>query len=160
VEIRESDLPGVGRKFSLITASGEEVVIIIHASGKRELFRFLPSQDEPAEVLDLSNEEAHKIGAILSGGYFQPVRDDAMLEIMQGLHLRWVRLDRGSRVAGRSMKELEVRQRTGASVIAIARQSGHVPNPSPDEVFRVGDTIIAVGQEVQLKAFEELMSPR
>jgi TrkA domain protein len=160
LEIRESDLPGVGRKFSLVTATGDELVIVIHFSGKRELFRFMPSQDDPEEVLELSDDEAHKVGTILAGGYFQPVREDAMLQIMQGLHLRWVRVGRDSPVADRSIRDLGVRQRTGASVIAIARQSSHIPNPPPDEVFRAGDTVIAIGQESQLRAFEELMARR
>jgi TrkA domain protein len=109
-------------------------------------------------MLALSNEEAHKLGAILAGGYFEPVREDAMLQIMQGLHLRWVRVERGSTVIGRSIRDLEIRRRTGASVIAIARESSHVPNPSPDEVFAAGDTLIVIGSEAQVHAFEDLMA--
>ena len=158
MEIREADLPGVGHKFSLQTADGTEIVIVIHTTGKREVFRFTPAQDEPEEVLELSDDEAHKVGAILAGSYFQPVREDAMLQIMQGLHLRWVRLERGSPLIGRSIQELEVRRRTGASVIAIARESQHIPNPAPEERFAAGDTVIAIGREDQVRAFEALMA--
>lgn len=160
MEVRETDLPGVGRKFSLETSDGAEIVIVIHTTGKRELFRFGHLEDEPEVVLELSNEEAHKLGTILAGGYFQPVREDAMLQIMQGLHLRWVRLDPRSRVLGRTIRDLRVRETTGASVIAIARASGHVPNPAPDELFAAGDTVIAIGTEQQVHAFERLMAGR
>jgi len=158
MEIRETDLPGIGHKFSLETAEGAEVVIVIHTTGKREVFRFVPELDEPEAVLELSNDEAHKVGTILAGGYFQPVRDDAMLQIMQGLHLRWVRIEPGSPTVGRSIREMQVRRRTGASVIAIARASSHIPNPSPDEAFEAGDTVIVIGREGQVRAFEELMT--
>lgn len=157
MEVHETDLPGIGRKFSLETAEGAEVVVVIHATGKREVFRFAPAEDEPETVLELSDDEAHKVGAILAGSYFEPVREEAVLQIMQGLHLRWVRVERGSRMIGRSLRDLEVRRRTGASVIAIARESSHIPNPSPDETFAAGDTIIAIGREDQLRGFEELM---
>lgn len=156
MEIRETDLPGVGHKFALETASGAEIVIVIHTGGKREVFRFAPEDEEAQGVLELTGEEAHRVGAILAGSYFEPVREDAMLQIMQGLHLRWVRVERGSPLIGRTIRELEIRRRTGASVIAIARGSSHVPNPSPDEVFAAGDTVIAIGREDQVRAFERL----
>jgi TrkA domain protein len=158
MEIRETDLPGVGHKFTFQTAVKDEIVIVIHTTGEREVFRFSPGQDEPGTVLDLTNEEAHKIGAILAGGYYEPVREEAMLQIMQGLHLRWLRVERGSRLIGRSIRDLEVRGRTGASVIAIARESGHIPNPSPDEALAAGDTVIVIGRESQVRAFETLMA--
>ena len=157
MEIRETDLPGVGRKFTFETTGKDEIVIVIHATGKRELFRFSRGEDEPASVVELTNDEAHKIGAILSGGYYEPVREDAMLQIMQGLHLRWVRIEPGSPLIGRSIRELEIRRQTGASVIAIAREKSHIPNPAPEEVFAAGDTVIVMGREPQVRAFEGLM---
>ena len=158
MEIREAELPGVGRKFALATESGLELVIVIHTTGQRELFRFRPMRDEPEAILELTDEEAHKVGTILAGSYFQPVRTESMLQIMQGLHLRWVRIEPGSGAVGRSIRDLEVRGRTGASVIAIARESSHIPNPAPDEPFAAGDTVIAICRLEQLRAFERLMA--
>jgi TrkA domain protein len=158
MEIRETDLPGVGRKFTLEIAGQDEIVVVIHASGRREIFRFRRARDEPDSVIDLSNEEAHKLGSILSGGYYEPVREDAMLQIMQGLHLRWVRVGPDSPLIGRTIRDLEVRRQTGASIIAIARGSAHIPNPSPDEIFAAGDTVIVIGREPEVRAFEALMA--
>ena len=158
MQIREAVLPGIGHKFSLETGAGGELVIVIHTNGKREVFHFAPQREEAEAVLELSDEEAHAVGAILAGSYFQPVREEAMLQIMQGLHLRWVRIESGAKAIGRTIRDLEVRRRTGASVIAIAREAGHVPNPSPDEAFAAGDTVIAIGREDQVRAFEELLS--
>ncbi|MBA2565103.1 MAG: cation:proton antiporter regulatory subunit [Gemmatimonadetes bacterium] len=158
MEIREAELPGIGRKFSLATSDGSDVVIVVHSTGKREVFRFLPCEDDPSPVLELSHEEARAIAGVLAGGQAEPVREDAMLQIMQGLHLRWVRVSGGSRVVGRTIRDLRVRERTGASVIAVARRTGHVPNPGPEEVFAPGDTVIVMGREEQVRAFEALMA--
>ncbi len=35
-----ADLPGVGKKISFLTAEQQKVVVIIHHSGKRDLYFF------------------------------------------------------------------------------------------------------------------------
>ena len=152
MEIRESDLPGVGKKFSGRTAAGEEIVVVIHHDGVRELFRFTDDPDRPESVTRLTDQEAHRIGAVLSGAYFQPVSEDAVLEVMKGLHLRWFPVATVSFFAGRSIGDLQIRSRTGVSVIAIIRgRDTHLPNPSPDEILQVGDTVVAIGTVEQME---------
>ncbi|MFN2433232.1 MAG: cation:proton antiporter regulatory subunit [Gemmatimonadota bacterium] len=158
MEVREAVLPGIGHKFSLEIRGGAEVVVVVHTTGKREVFRFDPGRDDADAVLELSDEEAHRVGAILAGSYFEPVRADPMLRIMAGLHLRWVRVQPASPLVGRTLRQLEIRRRTGASVIAIAREGSHVPNPSPDEAFAAGDTVIVIGREDQVRQFEEILA--
>ena len=99
-------MPRIGRKFPLQSAGGAETVVVINTTGKREVFRF-DADDEAEAVLALSDEKAHEVGAILAGCYFQPVREDAMLQIMAGLHLRWVRAEPGSAWIGRTIRELD-----------------------------------------------------
>lgn len=152
MEVRESDLPGVGKKFTAVTAEGEKLVIVIHHDGKRELYRFGEDPDSPESVTEMSDQEAHQIGAILAGTYFQPVTEEAVLEIMQGLHLRWFHVTPGSFFAGHSIGDLRIRTRTGVSVIAVLRGGSSIPNPSPEEPLRVGDTLVALGTVEQMEA--------
>lgn len=46
--------------------SGDKLVVVIHSSGEREVFKFIKDNDEPASVTTLADEEARQIGAILS----------------------------------------------------------------------------------------------
>lgn len=73
MKVEEVVLPGVGRKFSITVQSGDRLVIVVHSSGRRELQYFeAGSEDEPSAALDLTDEEAREIGAILAGVLFHP----------------------------------------------------------------------------------------
>jgi voltage-gated potassium channel len=63
--------------------------------------------------------------------------------------------------AGSSIRALGIRRETGALVIALRRRDGSFDaTPNPDTVLEAGDVIIAVGNDAELQALEELFKPR
>lgn len=64
-----------------------------------------------------------------------------------------------SPAAGHSLAELELRGRTGATVLAITRPGGGVTIPAATEVLRAGDVLALVGTEAALAAAEALLRP-
>ena len=63
--------------------------------------------------------------------------------------------------AGRSIRDLRVRDETGALVVAIRKQDGTFDaTPSPDATFEEGDVVIGVGTAEELDRLEQLFSPR
>ncbi len=65
---------------------------------------------------------------------------------------------RDSELEGRSLREADVRGRTGAIVLAIKSPSGELfTNPSPDRVLRAGDVLIALGTPDQLERLGEMV---
>jgi CPA2 family monovalent cation:H+ antiporter-2 len=67
------------------------------------------------------------------------------------------RLRPGSAVAGRSLSELEVRGRTGASVLAISRAEGGAFVPGAGERLRDGDVLALAGTREAVAAALELL---
>ena len=58
-----------------------------------------------------------------------------------------------SSLAGSTIRSAQLRDRTGALVLAIRRADGDfVTNPSPEDVIESGDVLISVGTAEQLKA--------
>jgi voltage-gated potassium channel len=60
---------------------------------------------------------------------------------------------------GRSIEELEVRTRTGATILAVRRTATGVfdTNPAPGSLLNSGDMVVAIGTPAQISKLEELM---
>ena len=59
----------------------------------------------------------------------------------------------GAPIAGRSIRDAHLRDRTGALVLAVRERDGSfTTNPSPDTVIREGQILIVIGTSSQLEA--------
>ncbi|MCC6502940.1 MAG: cation:proton antiporter [Deltaproteobacteria bacterium] len=66
-------------------------------------------------------------------------------------------VERECSVAGTTIQELDLRKRTGATIIAIAR-SGHAKtNPEPDYRIEAGDILVLLGSHAQLNEAFKLL---
>ncbi len=156
MKLKEVDLPGIGKKFSLLTSHNERIDVIIHINGKREMFIFEDADDdEPDADVILNEEEANQLGSILMGVYFKPETEKAKELILKNLVIEWVEVDKDSPLANHTLKELEIRKRTGTTVIAILRGKDFIINPSPTEVIKEGDTLVVVGSKEQIENFKK-----
>jgi CPA2 family monovalent cation:H+ antiporter-2 len=76
------------------------------------------------------------------------------------LELNWLTLDRQSPLNGRTIGDLGIRTRTGASVVGVVRGGALRPNPGPDFLFARGDLVAVIGKSEQFNAFQELARPK
>lgn len=158
MDIREHDLPGVGKKFTLATEAGDRMTVIIHNTGHREIYHFQKGEDFPFFAIRLEDAEARKFGALLSGAYFQPAVAESMEMVLEQLSVEWLKVRADSPLGGQSIAEASVRKHTGASIIAILRNGRAFPNPQPTDVIQPGDTLMVVGDREQVSRFKALMN--
>jgi CPA2 family monovalent cation:H+ antiporter-2 len=78
-----------------------------------------------------------------------PILRDAMLET--------VLITDRSPAKGRLIRELALRTRTGASVVAIERDGVSIVNPGPDEELQPGDRVLLLGTRQHLDAARQLL---
>lgn len=64
----------------------------------------------------------------------------------------------GSVAVGRSLADLDVRARTGATVLAVSRGSSGIATPSPTEPLHAGDVLAMAGSDEAIAAARELLS--
>ena len=161
MDVREHDLPGVGKKFAVRTNDGERMTIIIHNTGHREIYHFKKDEDYPFYAVRLEDAEARKLGALLGGAYFQPPVAESMEMVLDQLSVEWLRVEPQSQLAGVTILDSALRERTGASVIAVLRGGTAIPNPQPQERIEGGDTLMVVGDREQVaRAASEIRAHR
>ncbi len=87
-----------------------------------------------------------------------PPQDDVstLPALLKDAAMETLRLADGPSV-GLMIRELEIRRRTGASVIAIERADKVLVNPGPDEDLRAGDNILLLGDQAQLARATQLI---
>lgn len=67
--------------------------------------------------------------------------------------LKWVTVDPNAHVAGKAIGELEIRRRTGASIVGILRNGELHSNPAPDFSFLPNDLVGVIGRKEQIREF-------
>lgn len=157
LQTKTCELPGIGKRVSFPLSTGQTLVLIIHNTGKKEVYVFNdPDDDEAKFYLTLTNEEARKLAAELLGITYQPTALDKIRTFRNEIVLEWVEVEKGSFLEGKSIKEAKIRNRTGASIIAIIRGDEIITSPEGDEILKAGDTLIFTGKPGQVELMEEL----
>ncbi|MEK9198388.1 potassium channel family protein [Ureibacillus sp. 179-F W5.1 NHS] len=61
-----------------------------------------------------------------------------------------------SRMAGKNLRELDIRAKYNVSVIAILRDGEIIVSPSPDELLQIEDILVTIGNRKDLAKFSNL----
>jgi TrkA domain protein len=158
-ELRETRLPGVGVKYSLATAHGGRITVILHNEGLREIYYFRHTGDEdPTAVIQLEDDEARHLGAVIAGAYDRPKIVEELEMAFGELAIEWVPVPDGSPAIGKTLADCGFRARTGITIIAILREPEPVAGAQPGDVIEKGDTLVTVGKLGQYPAFRKLLA--
>ncbi len=87
--------------------------------------------------------------ADLNAGPINPILREASLET--------ITLPKGSPAAGLLIRELQLRTKTGASVVGIQRDGTSLVNPGPDDDLQPGDQVLLIGTRAHLDNASQLL---
>jgi TrkA domain protein len=158
-EVRETRLPGVGVKYTSTTAHGGRLTVILHNEGLREIYFFRHAgDDEPQAVIQLEDDEARQLGAIIGGAYERPKIVEELEMAFGELAIEWVPVPDTSPAIGKTLADCAFRARTGITIIAILREPEPVSGAQPTDMIQQGDTLVTVGKLGQYPAFRKLLA--
>jgi TrkA domain protein len=156
--VYETEVPGVGHKFELELGGSQRLVVVIHHDGKREVYLRPDENADSQRLFGLTGKQARQFGSILEGAYFQPVEmDDIQVPLGEAI-IEWVELGEKSDIAGQTLRDARIRERTGASVIAIQRGPDTIANPQADTVVEAGDMLVTLGSREEQQALDSLLA--
>ena len=91
---------------------------------------------------------------------YQPPTDSRVIAQLRRtprlLDLTWVALAPGCRLLGRTLREMDIRSQTGATVVGVMRGGELHANPDIDFRFAADDLAAVIGRPEQLAAFQAL----
>jgi len=158
-ELRKTQLPGVGTKFAFEPAHGGRLAVIQHLDGMREVYFFRRGDDEePCAVIQLEDDEARQLGAVLGGAYERPKIVEDLEMAFGELAIEWVPVPDASPAIGKTLADCAFRARTGITIIAILREPEPVAGAQPTDVVQHGDTLVTVGKLGQYPEFRRLLA--
>ena len=151
-------LPGVGVRYELRTRSGDALGIVVQRDGAAEISVYdRRDPDRARDVFRLSPEEADAVAEVLGAPRLTQRFADLSREV-PGLQSARFPVAPGSPYDGRTLGDTRARTLTGCSIVAIVRGSDVVPSPTPADVLRAGDVLVAIGSGRGLEQLDRRLS--
>jgi TrkA domain protein len=154
-DVEQTRLPGVGVRHEFVTKAGERIGVIAHRSGHRDLLVYAPDDpDTCSQSLRLQEDDSRTLVELLGGSQVSEDLSEEVRQSVEGLTLEWVPVRDWSACTDCTMAEVELRERTGASIVAVVRRGEQDPvlSPGPDTKLHSGDVAVLVGTPEGIQA--------
>ena len=174
-EDEDLEKAGIDRARGLVAASdsdADNLYITLSARNRRpDLTIGARASDEDAEKkLKLAGADRvvtpySTAGRVMANLVLKP-QVTAFLDVVttaQGddFLLEEIEVTRTCERAGKTIRELRVRDETGAIIVALRKRDGTFDTtPSPDELIEAGDVLIGVGTLEEIRKLEDFFAPR
>ena len=165
------DRAGVRRARGLIATTADDATnmyIVLSARVLNPSLRIVARAADEASVSKLLRAGAdraispyaiggHRLAHLILSPAVVDFFETALKPGQEALAIEDVALPPTSGAIGRTLEALEVRQATGASVLAVLREGAPIPNPPADLTLAAGDRLLALGTGDQLARLEKLI---
>ncbi|MDD3135333.1 MAG: TrkA C-terminal domain-containing protein [Methanoregula sp.] len=157
--LRSQNLPGIGTKYEFSTDKGDTVAIFFTRTGTVQMYTLQQGCQTPSAA-EMTPMEARRLGNILTGAIIEADQESVEIAFsaLADLRITLHTLIIPASIDGKTIEDLQIRAKTGATVIAVSRHSMNIINPPASFVFEAGDTALVIGETDQIKKLEREIS--
>jgi len=156
MRIESFEIPGVGKRYEFHTKHGDVFVLIERLDGKRELS--ILKDDEVVATVELDPEEANQLALILAPSFITDFLDKKIDIIFRNVAIDSFEIREGFYAVGKTLRDLQLRNKTGASIISIMRGDQIITNPPPDTVLQPGDVVVMIGKKEEVEKAQKYLA--
>lgn len=110
-------------------------------------------------MITLDDDEARLVAGILGGLTYKPKALETIEMALDELIIEWYRVEPHDKCVGKTIGELNIRQASGATIIAIVEKqhaAKHI-NPGPEVMISADCTLVVAGERRQQKQFKTIL---
>ena len=160
---------GIEKAKGLIVATGNAAVtvfVVISARAMNPNLNIVARSDEESSNFKLIKAGANRIvNPYQAGGYklASVAVNPAVVDFFdsgshaKGFNLEMIEVPEGSNFIGKDMKELDLRNKTGVTVVAIVDSRGEIKIPDGTYKIKIKDKLMAAGTIKQLQEIEKII---
>src|SRR5512136_1728626 len=155
MSLRSLNLPGVGTKYEFETDKGDTVALFFTKTGSIQMYTLQKGCRTPSAAA-MTPIEARRLGNILTGAIIEADQESveiafsALADLRITVHTFYI----PKSFTGKTIEDLRIRAKTGATIIAVCRNDKNIINPPPTFMFEAGDAALVIGESDQIKKFE------
>jgi TrkA domain protein len=110
-------------------------------------------------MVTLNDTEARQVAGIIGGMSYTPKALESASITLENLVIEWYKVEAHSQAIGKTIGQLQVRQMTGATLMAIIEKDGRkLINPGPNQMLSEDATLVVAGERQQIQAFKRLIA--
>ena len=132
-------------RYEIELGHSEGLSVVIHNTGRRDLFYRGPDDDEYKPVVELSDAQARALGLFLVGAYYQPVPAQAGEQTPTEETARWYSVVPESAADGTEIGALAFEAETGGEILAVVRSGTRTANPDDAFELSADDHVLIIG---------------
>ena len=141
-DVRETKLPGVGVRHEFTTDDGDDIGVLVHHDGRREILVYdCDDPDKCSSLVSLTAADTRTVCELLGASQVTEavgaVRRRSKASRSSGS--TWTP---ESPASARRSTDGMYRTRTGSSIVAVIRDGASIPAPAPDFPFAAGDVVV------------------
>lgn len=154
--MKEQNIPGVGKRYSMTSSDGSRADIIMRYNGKRDIY--ITDADEENEAsISLSSDEAKNFALTLMDVDNNAIDEDEFNRfnvIQKKMLVDWIKVSSESNLKETPVGLAEQYVPDGVQIVGINRGDEIIAKPPHDFLIHEQDILLVIGHYESINAFD------